>query len=435
MNVQNHDMPPTIKKAIEQSRLAQGAGLIFGALAFLGIGGQKTREIAQQAKDIVRQTEELMALPDEFNSRFQSLGWLISESTNVEVAKEAILLFDDGKSDEAEAHLCTLFESDNLDFMVMRLRSIKAFRPRNELARSAVLLSQAGQYAGAVPLILTIIDGTASDALGKSIYAEGIDVSEVKALAGSAECFPQLIAEVSRVRRRTNEDELRFPYRNGIIHGKDTNFGNRLVTAKCWSILSCFGDILRARDAIEEIEDKRGFWESVRDYGEIQKDRQHLDEWKPRALISITGDGQFEAQNFAADTPEHALCLFLGYWKDQNFGKIGDLTVYHDNRPTGKRAGEIRQDLEEFRFLDAQILRIEDHASAVTEIAVQVEYRVQEQDRADEYIFRLIYFDEEMDILARHREGGRWLVMPAYQGWVIRKRLSHVAQDFPPDSS
>lgn len=417
------NLPPQFKKAVEQARLTRGLGLIFGGISFLGIGGAKTKELAKQARDIAAQADELTKLPQRFQERFRAYGWLISESTSVEIAKEAIRLVDNGKADEANELLCTQFEEDHLDFLIMRMNAIPEFRPRYDLARTAARLSQAGQFTGAVPLILITLDGLASDALGKSIFSEGIDVSEVKALAGSADGFPQLIADVSKIRRKTNAEEITFPFRNGIIHGKDVNFGNRFVTAKSWSLLACLGDILRAKSVVEEVEDTQSFLEVLEDYKKTREYGERIATWAPREKVEIVGDGSIEQQAFPDGSPEDTLCRFLNYWRCKNYGKMGELTVYYDKRSIGKRAGEIRDDLTDFQLRNACLIEIRDEAAAVTKIICKLNYQVGDEQRTDEFSFRLIHMDHDVQALARDEAGGSWLVMPSYQGWALGKRF------------
>lgn len=417
------NLPPRFKKVVDQARLVRGLGLIFGCVSIFGIGGAKMKELTKHARDIAAQADELTELPQRFQERFRAYGWLMSESTSVEIAKEAIRLFDGGKADEANDLLCTQFDEDRLDFLIMRMNTIPEFRPRYDLARAAAKLSRAGQFTGAVPLILITLDGLASDALGKSIFAEGIDVSEANALAGSADGFPELIAEVSRIRRKTNAEEIDFPFRNGIIHGKDVNFGTRLVTAKCWSLLACMGDILRAKSAVEEVEDTRSFLEVLAEYKNTREYGERIAKWVPRDKIEIFGDGSLEQQAFPDGSPENALCRFLSYWRSKNYGKMGELTVYYDKRSVGRRAGEIRDDMIDFQLRDARLLEIRDDAAAVTMVKCELEYEVYDKQRTGEFEFRLIHMDHDVQALGRDENGGSWLIMPSYQGWALGERF------------
>jgi hypothetical protein len=416
-------LPPRFRKILEQAEAMRGMGLIFGGLTALGIGGAKMNEFSRHAKGLVAQANELASLPENFNKHFQSDGWLISESTSVEAAKSAIALYDQGKRAEAIELLCTQFEGERLDYLLMRIKSIPEFRPRYEIARLAATLSQAGQFTAAIPLIFIALDGIASDALGKSIFSEGVDVSETKAIAGSADGFPELIAEVSAVRRKTNVDEITFPYRNGIMHGKDVNYGNRCVSAKCWSVLSCLGDILRAKRTIEEADDERPLIGVLKDYAKTREVGQRMTQWSPRDYVDILGDGTIADQNFAEGSPEQILCEFLEFWRQSNYGKMGDLTVYFDMRSTGRRAGQIRNDLGELRIIEARILEVKDEAPATAEIRCALVLNVNSKEITDEFCFRLIYMDDDMSPLLRGEPSGRWLVMPSYQGWGLGKRF------------
>lgn len=38
---------------------------------------------------------------------------------------------------------------------------------------------------------------------------------------------------MGRGRNRTNEEIISVPYRNGILHGRDLAFDNKVVAAKC----------------------------------------------------------------------------------------------------------------------------------------------------------------------------------------------------------
>lgn len=416
-----NNVPAPLKKALEYQYLAGGASLIFGMLSFFGF--KEARAFRDQANEIKLKAQELAQLPYEFQRRFQQHGWLLSESTDVNLAKEAIELFDSDKPDEANELLCTQFEGSKLDFFEMRCRHLSEIKPRLGIVRSAVNLSHAKQFVGVVPLILIVMDGVGSDAFGKSIFSEGIDVSELKAIAGSADGFPQLLAEVGKLRRPTNTEELSFPYRHGIMHGKDVNFGNRLVTAKCWGLLSCLVDILNAKRVVQKVKPKTTLLESLKSLQETQKMGQRLEQWIPRALIKIHENGEYENQNFLDNTPEKLLCSFLSYWKSNNYGKIGELTVYYDNRPINKRAGEIRNDLSNVRLISARILNIIDYAPSVTLIDCDLQYETDNKILFDKHQFRLVFLNDAMDILLRNEEGGRWLVEPSYQGWALNRYL------------
>ena len=46
----------------------------------------------------------------------------------------------------------------------------------------------------------------------------------------------------AKTRKRVNTEPITLPYRNGILHGKDINYDNDLVAAKCLATIFAVGD-------------------------------------------------------------------------------------------------------------------------------------------------------------------------------------------------
>lgn len=103
---------------------------------------------------------------------------------------------------------------------------------------------------------------------------------------------------------------------------------------------------------------------------------------------------------------------------------MGEFTVYFDMRSIHKRAGQIRDDLGDLQLVDARILEVRDQAPAMSEIRCTLTLNVNRKETTDEFCFRLTYMDKDMNPVLRGEFGGRWLVMPSYQGWAIGKRFS-----------
>lgn len=53
----------------------------------------------------------------------------------------------------------------------------------------------------------------------------------------------QTIASLfSESRNKTNDEVITLPYRNGILHGRELAFDNKLVAAKVWATLFAIKD-------------------------------------------------------------------------------------------------------------------------------------------------------------------------------------------------
>ena len=379
-------------------------------------------------KDLKEQAIELAKLIEEFHEAFSELGWLISESTNIETTKAALAAHKDCRVDDAEDLLATDYEGERLHFVVTRLCQTEGFKLRKEQLQEALTLTQETRYLAAVPLLLIVADGVGEDVFQKSIFSEGVNLEELHSLAGQPDALPKLIREMCRTRRKTTTEHISFPYRNGILHGRDLGYGNRLVTAKCWSFLSNIADVIRAREAEEALNPPSdpSLSETLTNYVQTKELSERIEAWTPRPVFEgrINVFAESEIAFFDSGEPEAALVEFLQAWKKNNFGRMGALTVYFDNRKVSRRAGEIREILQGLKLIDAAIVRIIDSTPAVTKITVDLTFCVDGEKRNDQFVFTMNYVDGSGEPTLRGEEVARWSVIPSYQGWAIEQRAS-----------
>ena len=413
------ELPQEHQRLIEEAEALNKLGKVVGFFARFGIGGSKTKDFSRKTQEIKEQIEEISSVLTKFNMVFQGLGWIMSESTNIETAKQALSLADKGKIQEAEAILAQDYKAENLDFLVMSFKGIKAFRDRDHLLEEALSLCHEKRYLAAIPIIFLITDGIGQDCFGKSTFSEGIDLTELSSIAGQQSALPSLTAEIAKRRQKFNDTEITFPYRNGIMHGRDINYGNQLVAAKSWAYLSCLADVIRARinTSQKPTEKEETFTETVQRLQETKAYRKRIEAWKARPDITpnwmLSSDTEC---NFDEEEPEQTLVEFLQAWKSKNYGIMGKLTVYFDNRPIKQRAGQIREHMSELILQDACIMRIKDEAPAISEIECLLIFSVGKESIEEIHTFRMIYGDNHSNPLLRFRAGGSWRVIANYQG-------------------
>jgi hypothetical protein len=283
-------------------------------------------------------------------------------------------------------------------------------------------LCQEERYLAAIPLIFIVADGVGQDYFGKAIFSEGTDLTELNAISGHAAGLALLTSELSRTRQKFNQEEMNFPYRNGILHGRDVNYGNRLVAAKAWAYLSCIGDVIRAREAAKAAvpESQSTLRQSLEKYQDTLAHKKMIDDWEPRPVSEpkwlLSTD---KKSGFGNETPEALLVEFLTAWHKKNYGAMGKTTVYYDNRPINKRAGQIRNEMRQLTLIDALILSVEDYSPAITNINCQLTIKIDEHIQKKLFTFKMIYGDENSNPLSRGHEDGTWKVVPSYQGWAI----------------
>lgn len=420
--------PSDFQKMVNTAKALGAASPILGLLARTGIDGDKMRSIQSQLNDIVEQAEELTELPPRFSKAFSALGWVFSESIPLEDTKSALELAEKGDLEAAEDALCSSYEDDRLSYLATMLRQTPTFKERYWQLQEAVMLTHRQRFIASIPLLLIIADGVGMDYFKKSIFSDGVDVNELGSLAGQPDALPSLIKNMCRTRRALNTDEIQFPYRNGILHGRDLNYGNRFVNAKCWAFLINISDVIRAREAAKyrEPEPEPTLVEAIESLSRTRKRSAEIEAFQPRPTFEGTIDVLSDTASFQEGTPEFALSCFLKAWSKNNFGKMGQMTVYYDNRPINKRAGEIREMMDGFVLTGATIKRIKDKAAAVTEVLAEMSFEFQGNAGQSEFGFSLQSCNEAGEIRLPSEDGATWQVYPRYQGWAMQQRATKI---------
>lgn len=410
--------PPKIQELINQ---AHGTGKLIPFLSLLsrfGVGGTVISTVASEIADVREQVDALVQLTISFQGAFLELGWLFSESTNVETAKKALQAHQEGKSSEAETLLATDYEGERLDFVVMRLCNSGVFMERKEQLVEAADLTREGRYLASIPLLLIVADGVGSDEFGKSLFAKGVDLEELNSFAGQPDALPVLVRKMCDMRRKSSSEHLDFPYRNGIIHGRDLSYGNRLVNAKCWSLLGNLADVIRARNTAEELDSEREptFRDTLASLVRSSELKHQINSWAKRPVIDSRIHVSEDAQSrMNKHEPEAALAVFLLAWNRSNYGYMVQMTMDRSRDSINSRAGELSRNLQHVILVDAFITRIEDMAPALAELTVELTFRSDCEAFVNEFVFRMICQDKAGGGAVRGYDGTHWLVRPEYK--------------------
>ena len=418
-------LPPAFQEQLDQVRMIGRLEPFLAFLSQFGIGGNRLKTAITELKGIREQARVLAELPEAFHEAFSELGWLFSESTSIETAQAAIAAHRNRGVSDAEEILAADYEDERLDFAVTRLCQTRGFKLRKVQLQEALTLTHEVRYLAAAPLLLIVADGVGEDVFQKSIFSEGVNLEDLHSLAGHPDALPKLIRQMCRSRRRTTEEAITFPYRNGILHGRDLGYGNRLLAAKCWSFLSNIADVIRAREAERALNPQPdpSLSEALASHARTKERSERIEAWTPRPVledrIEVFADPR--SASFDSDEPEAALVQFLQAWNANNFGRMGALTVYFDNRPVNRRAGQIREIMQGLTLVDATIVCIRDSTPAVTEITADLTLCVDGEKRTDRLVFVLNCVDRAGELIVRGEVSAHWLVMPNYQGWATKQ--------------
>ena len=417
-NPRDISLPPAFQEQIDEVRSFGRLVPFLRLISWFGIGGDLLKNLDREFKDVEAQVDSLVRLVGSFHNAFSELGWLFSDSTSVETAEKALEAHMKGNSDEAEILLASDFDGDRLNFATMQMCQLDEFSKRRAQLGEASALTREGRYLAATPLLLVIADGVGTDAFGKSMFAKGVNLEELNSFAGQPDALPELIRKMCRVQRKTSSSDNGFPYRNGIIHGRDLGYGNRLVNAKCWSLLGNIADVIRAQRAGQALktESKPSLREALASHAHTKRVNQRINEWVRRPVIEERVRISAKAASpMGTGEPESAVVDLIQAWKAGNYGRMAEMTQDKDKKPINKRAGEIRDLMERLTLTDAVITRIKDIAPAITEVAVDLEFRSDDQEFTNSFVFRMICQDKAGRSAIHGDEGASWLIPPDYQ--------------------
>lgn len=179
--------------------------------------------IKKEMKDLIMTTEE-------YNNNFSDYGWIAYSLINVEFMKNANIIFKENGIEKAEDFISDYYKDNIKNTKRFIQYSTKEFRKRANIIDEAFEAYESEKYYSAITLFLTIADGVINDfTKNKGFFTEGVDLDCWDCLVECDKGLKKLKEIYNLPRKKTVEDMVTMPYRNGILHGRDLNFGNKYV--------------------------------------------------------------------------------------------------------------------------------------------------------------------------------------------------------------
>lgn len=367
------------------------------------------------------QVNDLLYLPDRFNNLFAEHGWIASESMNVEIMKSAIALADKQGISDAEIFLAEYYhETNTLDFLFLRIRWYEVFSKRIRLLDLAREDYDAKRYHACIPLLLALIDGIVNDlSRHVGLFAENSDLTVWDSIAGHETGLQYISGIFKQPRKKTNEETITIPFRNGILHGRELAFDNPIVAAKCWATL------LSVRDWIDSVkkekarpvdEKEKSFSEVLHELAGHQQRKQRFEklfeEWQPRnadTIYNLPIKSDF-TDDLIEGSPEATIFQFMLDWKYKRYAKLVPV-LYGASVDVKRKVLQTKQDYEKIRPLLFAIISIEDQAPAISNIGIDLTYEYDGNEYNKKIIIRAVYEDSERHPLIRSEPGGTWNII------------------------
>lgn len=406
---------PSSADLLEQFRGFESLEALYGAMPFLRKLFPKLEDAFDNFSEIKNQAE-ILAIPDSFNDTFASIGWIAYESMNLEVMKKSLSIAESEGIEEAEKYLANHYDADTLKWGVMRFKGNIEFRRRIRLIELAKEDYLAERYHACVPLLLSMLDGIVND-VSKHVgfFAHSTDMTAWDCIAAHETGLQSLTALMTKGRNKTNEEPITVPYRNGILHGRELSFDNRIVAAKCWAAL------FAARDWAMAISDgkktpkpkeKVSWSELLSKIAENERQRKLLDAWEPRVISDLTYlPFSGEPSMLPIGTPERAVAEFLDNWCKRRYGLLAETLQYFTETPKGIKAGRAKEDFGRNVPISFVITSVDDHAPAMSRVIVDLIFNSQSKEIKKESSVSVGYEDSDKNPLLRGEPGGCWKIV------------------------
>ena len=415
---------PQFKKLLDEMKgmksLVAVMPFVGPILRLFGADVSQMKKSLVDIKNLESMVQELSAIPDKFNDLFAARGWIIYDFMNLEVAKDAIKRAEDGDIDGAEADLIDYYNAENIEWQLQRMAGVAAFRPRMELAEKALIDYREERYHACVPVVLALLDGFVNELQEKrrGFFAEEVDLQAWDSIAAHDKGLNALVKIFQKGRYKTTTDPISIPYRNGILHGMDLGYDNRMVAAKSWAALFATRDwAIRAERGLLQAqpEEPKPTWgDLARQLQNLEDDKTRLAAWKPRSVrfgenMPHTG----KSSVFPDGTPEQKLAEFLNYWMTRNYGRMAQClaVMFNKHESVNQAAGRIREiyasrTLKQFKFESS-----EDEAPAITNIKVRLWCGEDGSTTEDEVVARLLCEDTSGDSAVRGKPESHWAIV------------------------
>lgn len=375
---------------------------------------EKYKGLVSSLQNLKAQSE-ILDLPDRFNEKFSKVGWIAYESMNVDMMKRAIHIEETEGIEAAEKELAHFYDEDALKFGLMRFNGDPDCRRRIRLLELAAEDYLASRYHACVPLLLSLSDGLVND-ISKHVglFAENSDMVVPESVA--AQTGLNQLAKIWNIgRNKTTDDGITIPYRNGILHGRDLGYDNKIVAAKCWAALFAVRDWAISRKKIidPQPEKKTKTWkETLQLMVQTEKAKKALAEWKPRKNeeLGYLPASSKDIEQIPVTAPERVVADFLQNWMTRRYGLMAEHLANFGKTSLGKKAGEAKEVFGQCRLVDFTILGVNDTAMAISMTKVTVTVEKQSQKNFELEI-RTFLESEDESIPNRNLEKCSWKIV------------------------
>lgn len=388
---------------------------IYNFFHLFGLKNKKFDEMKEEFDDLCKKLDEYRKYVTKFNKYFSDEGWIVYDSLNFDFIKKAVESFESDGKEETQKLLLDYFSPENIEKEIFRLKFCKELTDRYRFIEFALTDYKAGRYYSTIPLLLMVIDGAVSDVVQRGFHAESIDLNVWDAVTSVDNGISTVKKIFQKTRKKTTTEPISFPYRHGILHGKDLSYDNYEVAAKTWCFLFIVHDWIRSKSTektrkVKFIEETTPptFEELLGRLKSNKEIKDKLEKWEARRISEQYIKDINEGVALDKFLPEYTALVYFNLWLRKNFGHMSNLySSLWINNPK-KYAGELRELYNKWDVIRFEFLSIDDVAPAITEVKAKVYLDNGEYKKCR---LRLIYETDNGDPLPRNMDGATWRIV------------------------
>lgn len=414
---------PTIKKLLQDlenlETIKDTMPLLSPLLKQLGVDKDKIDKGLDKIGELKPSAEEMASIPDRFNDLFAKRGWIIYDLMNDEVAKAAVKKAEAGDIDGAEKDLISYYDPEKVRWNLHKMKSVQAFRARWPLAQKALIDYREERYHACVPVVFALLDGMVNElhergrGSKKGFFAEGANLEAWDSISAHSKGLEALAGIFRKGRKKTTTEQITIPYRNGILHGMDLGYDNKVVAAKTWAALFAARDwAIKAEQGLLDPPPPEKELTPEELTEQINTENAQLQAWKPRVVNlgqDVPSTGGPDA--FESGTPERKLAEFLYYWKKCNYGHMAKHVSPDSGYDAKSMPARVREIYRSKHLGFFEYTKISDDAPAITVIQVKLFYEEYEKEIERFAQFRMINKDAKGQTSVHGTPESNWEIL------------------------
>jgi hypothetical protein len=404
----------SIKKLEEQ---ISGFKLLTELGKYFNLENTRIKNIGDIENSLMKletELEEYKRIISKFNKTFSSKGWIAHDSMNFKFMKKCLLIFEGEGLEKSEDLLFDYYKPENIKSNMIRLKAVPEILKRFKFIEYAYSDYIEQKYYSVVPILLMIIDGSLNDFKNIGFHSDKADLSVWDSITYIDDGINTIQNIFRSGRKKTREEIIDLPYRNGILHGMDLGYDNYKVAAKCWHFLFIIRDWILAKKTESSrkekfIDDSKPV--SVEEMIKSQLESDELNEaiknWKPREIEDYYIKTINEKGCNDKTKPETIVIEFLSLLKKKNYGHLANLFWSFLYSNSQKRILDIKNQFMDYDFNSYKIIKINDKAPAISEIDFNLS---KDNNVIGNYTIRLIYRDGD-NASSSNLKNGKWVVV------------------------